>query len=106
MITITEKEKEIIINLDHPLYTVDFLEHWINRNDNVFVNAPSALQAMAAKGYYQAVKQMGEEKNSDKEAIYRLRLQDGDTGICKCGTLTEIIDEPFYCKYCGQRLGR
>lgn len=27
-----------------------------------------------------------------------------DTGICCCGVVTSIIDEPFYCKYCGQKL--
>lgn len=39
---LTEAEKEIVKKLAHSLYTVDFLEEWINRNDNVFVNAPSA----------------------------------------------------------------
>lgn len=58
MIAISEKEKTIINQLNHPLYTVEFLEKWINRDDNVFINAAAALQAMAAKGYYEAVKQM------------------------------------------------
>lgn len=40
----------------------------------------------------------------EKQIPYKLKKQDGDTGICKCGVVTEIIDEPFYCKYCGQRL--
>lgn len=26
------------------------------------------------------------------------------TGICVCGTVTDIIDGDFYCKYCGQKL--
>jgi hypothetical protein len=30
--------------------------------------------------------------------------KDTDTGICSCGRVTDIIDGPFYCKYCGQRL--
>lgn len=54
----TDKEKEIVKKLNHPLYTVEFLEEWKDREDNVFVNAPAALQAMGAKGYYEAVKQM------------------------------------------------
>ena len=54
----TEREKEIVRKLAHPLYTVEFLEKWINRNDSVFVNAPSALQACSAKGFYEAVKLM------------------------------------------------
>lgn len=57
-IILTEKEKELINNLGHSLYTVDYLEHWINRNDNVFVNAPAALNAMGAKGYYDAIRHM------------------------------------------------
>jgi len=52
---LTEAEKDIVRKLSHPLYTVDFLEEWINRNDDVFSNAPSALQACSAKGFYEAV---------------------------------------------------
>ena len=48
----TDREKEIIKDLNHSLYTEEYLEEWINRNDNVFVNAPAVLQAMSAKGYY------------------------------------------------------
>lgn len=55
-IVITEQEKEIIASLKHDLYTVEYLEEWINRNDNVFINAMAALNAMAAKGFYDAVK--------------------------------------------------
>lgn len=54
----TEKEKDIVARLNHPIYTVDFLGKWVNRNDDVFTNAFAALQAMGAKGYYEAVKQM------------------------------------------------
>ncbi len=62
MITLSEKEKAIIKQLDHPCYTVEFLEKWINRNDNPMANAPAALQAMGAKGYYEAVKQLAAQK--------------------------------------------
>jgi len=44
------------------------------------------------------------EEALEKQTPYKLKQTDGDTGICKCGVVTEIIDEPFYCKYCGQRL--
>ena len=54
----TSEEKEVIQKLNHPVYTVEFLTEWINRNDAISVNALSALQAMGAKGYYQAVQQM------------------------------------------------
>lgn len=59
---LTEAEKEIVKKLAHSLYTVDFLEEWINRNDNVFVNAPSALQACSAKGFYEAVQLMAKKE--------------------------------------------
>ena len=48
-ITITEKQEAIIRRLNDPLYTVEFLKEWVNRNDNVFINAPAALQAMGRK---------------------------------------------------------
>lgn len=73
----TEKEKDIVRELNHPLYTVGFLEEWINRNDDVFINAPAALQAMGAKGHYEAIKKMAENKQepqkmTGREAVARL----------------------------------
>lgn len=55
-IVLTEREKEIVASLGHDLYTVEYLEEWINRNDNICTNVVAALNAMAAKGYYEAVK--------------------------------------------------
>jgi hypothetical protein len=51
-------ERTIISGLGHPIYTAEFLEEWINRNDTVFSNAYAALQACAAKGFYEAVQAM------------------------------------------------
>jgi hypothetical protein len=51
-------EQTIISGLNHSLYTADFIQEWINRDDNVFANAPAALQSAAANGYYEAVKAM------------------------------------------------
>lgn len=62
MKTITENEKTIIKRLNHSLYTVEFLEEWINRNDNPLINVAAAMQAMGAKGYYEAVKQMAAQQ--------------------------------------------
>ncbi len=56
----TDREKQIARMIDHPLYTVEFLEEWTNRNDNVFINAPAAMQAIGAKGFYAAVKRLSE----------------------------------------------
>lgn len=73
----TDLEKEIVNELNHPLYTVDFLEMWIGRKDSVFVNAPAALQTMGAEGYYEAVKKITENRAekrgmSGREAVARL----------------------------------
>lgn len=54
-IQLTLEEKKIVQELNDPLYTVEYLEEWINRNDNVAINAVAALSAMGAKGYYKAV---------------------------------------------------
>lgn len=55
MIELTEKQKEIVRRLNHRLYTVEFLEEWLSRNDNVFINAPAALTCMGADGFFAAV---------------------------------------------------
>lgn len=62
MVELTQEERDIITELNHSLYTVDYIQNWINRDDNVFTNAPSALSAMGAKGYYEAVKMMVNKK--------------------------------------------
>jgi hypothetical protein len=51
-------EKTIVAGLGHHVYTVQFLEEWLNREDHVFTNAPAALQCTAAWGFYAAVQQM------------------------------------------------
>ncbi|MEY8369767.1 hypothetical protein AALA24_13525 [Anaerovoracaceae bacterium 42-11] len=55
MIKLTEKEKDLINALDDSLFTRNFVEDWINRDDNVVINAPAALQSANAKGFYRAV---------------------------------------------------
>lgn len=64
MIKLTEIEKKIINDIADPLYTADFVEKWINRDDNVIINPFAALQAMGAKGYHQAVKRMAALRGS------------------------------------------
>lgn len=66
-ITITEKQEAIIRRLNDPLYTVEFLKEWVNRNDNVFINAPAALQAMGASGFFAAVRAIERAEESDGE---------------------------------------
>lgn len=64
MIKLTEQEKQIIDELNDKLYTAEFAEEWINRDDNVIINPFAALQAMGAKGYHQAVKRMAALRGS------------------------------------------
>jgi hypothetical protein len=54
-IILSGAERTVLTRLKHPIYTAEHVEHWINRNDPVFINAPAALQAAAAKGFYAAV---------------------------------------------------
>lgn len=61
-ILLSEDEVKVITELNHSLYTVDYIQHWINRDDNVFTNAVAALSAMGAKGYYEAVRMMVNKK--------------------------------------------
>jgi hypothetical protein len=46
---------------------VEFLKEWVNRNDNVFINAPAALQAMGASGFFAAVRAIERAEESDGE---------------------------------------
>lgn len=55
MRTMTERERDIVMRLGHPVYTVKYLEEWLNREDNVVVNPVAALSIMGAKGFYAAV---------------------------------------------------
>lgn len=59
----TREEKNIVRRLNHSLYNVKYLEEWVDRNDNVFTNAPAALQAMGAKGFYDAVRCIAQGTN-------------------------------------------
>ena len=54
-IIVTETQKAIIRKLADSIHTVEYIEEWINKKDNINVNPFSALMAMSAKGFYQAV---------------------------------------------------
>lgn len=104
MITLTEEQKEVIQKLNHPIYTVEYLQEWVNRDDNVLVNAPAALQAVAASGYLAAVDAI---LNCKSETGYKFYWKDKyGTGtqylfIEKDGDLVTsdiyIIDVDLYC---------
>lgn len=86
----TDREKQIVEQLNHPLYTVDFLEEWKDRDDSVFANAPAALQAMGANGFYEAVRQMAAahpfsigDRFRDEFGTYTLtEIEEDADGIC------------------------
>ena len=86
-ITITEKQEAIIRRLNDPLYTVEFLKEWVNRNDNVFINAPAALQAMGASGFFAAVRAIERAKEATvkimnyRPKVVRCRLKTGGKSI-------------------------
>ena len=61
----SETEKQLIQKLNDPYYTVSRLETWINRSDNIFINAPAALRATNIKGYYEAVKRMARQTSTN-----------------------------------------
>lgn len=74
----TSDEKKIVRALNHPLYNVKYLEEWKDREDNVFVNAAAALQAMGAKGFYDAVRCIAQGKNIWISVEEKLPEETGD----------------------------
>ena len=98
-IQMTEREKEIVTELNHELYTAEYLEHWINRNDSVALNASAALQAMGAHGFYEAVKLMA--AGSSKEPVKMVEYL-GDMVPEKLCTVDRFGDADDFvgCMYC------
>lgn len=70
----TELEKYIIKEINHPTYTVEFIEEWIHRNDKVDINAVAALQAMGAKGFYAAVQKIAKNIESSELKSYAITV--------------------------------
>lgn len=57
-IVLTRKERMCIEELGDSIYTPKFIEEFVNRDENVFNNAPVALQIMGCDGYLKAVRNM------------------------------------------------
>ena len=66
MIKLTELEKQIIDVLDHPVYTVEFIENRINGQIDILTNPVASLRLMGVIGYYEAVHQMAEPQRRTK----------------------------------------
>ena len=62
MIKLTELEKQIINELDHPVYTVEFIENRINGQIDILTNAVASLRLMGVIGYYEAVHRMADRQ--------------------------------------------
>lgn len=62
-IVLSQAEKDLITKLNHPTYTADFVEEWVNYSGNAFTNLPASLQSMGAMGFYQAVQAMVRVEN-------------------------------------------
>lgn len=65
MIKLTDSEKEIVNRLNDSLYTVDYLEEWINRREDINVDCVAKFFVMLAKGYYLAVRNMAELEGAE-----------------------------------------
>ncbi len=52
---LTEDEKRVIENLGDSLYTVEYVEDWLNFNEDVFTNTVGALNCASVKGFLVAV---------------------------------------------------
>ena len=83
MTKLTDQQKEIINQLNVEPYTPEYVEEWINRKDSVFENAPAALTAMGAHGFYTAVTAFEKVK---QDYNYKILAR----GICiACGQIME-----------------
>lgn len=76
-VVLTAKEREIIDTWNAAPFTSEYVEHWVNRNDNVMINAPAALTAIEAKGFYRAVRAavLKEEREESITLTSRIREQ-------------------------------
>lgn len=56
-VSLSQAEKDLINRMNHPMYTVSFIESWLNRPPaNVYSNAPTALQQCMVEGFMEAVR--------------------------------------------------
>ena len=125
---LTGVQKRLVENLGDKTYTVAYIEEWMNRQDDVFSNAPAALTSMGVHGYLRAINHMereyaraqAEQKNACNElgrdhlvafakaAIKELGLSNedimcylkGEARMCSdCGCIHLFIDR--FCPECG-----
>ena len=71
MTKLTDIEKDIIRTLDHPFFTVEYMETWASQ-DGLGTSLSSALRNVEARGYYFAVQQMAKKYEENTVRILRL----------------------------------
>lgn len=113
-VNLSQTEKDLINRMNHPMYTVSFIESWLNRPPaNVYSNAPTALQQCMVEGFMEAVKTMaaleGRELLMDdleKEAI-RSMSREGRImlwfqkarDLVKLSEMLETLDQLEQCNF-------
>ena len=101
---LTDRERVIIEKLDHPLYTVDYLEQWTDGDYNPLTHALEALRSAKAKGYLEAVQAVIAAEDRDNARITLEMVAEGyKTGLIKLvdspnddGTVCQIGSNWFY----------
>lgn len=102
---LTEDEKAVIQRLGDKLYTVDFVESWIDRpSENVFTNAIEALQQMAVEGFMAAVKRLVAIEPTNRTYIVTEWCPNCESEVEIHGWDTERDGYEAFCPYCGKRL--
>ena len=52
---LTKREKDIVKKLNRPPYTVEYLEEWLDTDDETVANPTVALTIAYIEGFYDAV---------------------------------------------------
>lgn len=103
---LTDAEKDAIQRIGDKLYTVDFVEEWLDRPaENVFTNAPAALQQMAVAGFMTAVRRLVAIEPADGHTyVVTEWCAHCEHEIEIHGWNTERDGYEAVCPYCGERL--
>lgn len=89
----TEEEKLVINELGDTLYTVAFMEEQLGTpHSNIFTNAPCALQEAIADGYYNAVKNIVKNRQTQDKTL-RITYANGDNTFRTFIRLADVAKE-------------
>lgn len=100
-VKLTDSQKKIVEALGDKLFTVDFIEEYYGRNDNVMINAPAALQECEVEGFMRAVKII-EAKGFEKPAEAQWLPVDEKNDAFDCSNCIAMVQRPTdRCPKCG-----